>query len=38
VVAFQDGHLSGELVGDEITADGILAQLHHSTEMAPVGA
>jgi ABC-type sugar transport system ATPase subunit len=36
VIAFQDGKISGELAGDKITADEILAQLHHKTEPAPV--
>lgn len=36
VIAFQDGGISGELTGDKITADEILAQLHHKTETAPV--
>lgn len=37
VVAFQDGHVSGELSGDEITADNILDQLHHETDLIPAG-
>lgn len=37
VIAFQDGRVSGELTGDEITADGILAQLHHTTTVTPSG-
>lgn len=35
VMAFQDGRVSGELAGGDITADNILAQLHHETEAAP---
>jgi ABC-type sugar transport system ATPase subunit len=32
VIAFQDGYIEGELTGDAITADGIIATLHHSDE------
>lgn len=38
VITFQDGRLSGELTGDDITADRILARLHHQTETVPAGA
>jgi ABC-type sugar transport system ATPase subunit len=38
VIAVQDGHIAGELIDDEITADGIIAQLHHETSTAPIGA
>lgn len=32
VIAFQDGRIARELTGDEITADNIIATLHHSPE------
>jgi ABC-type sugar transport system ATPase subunit len=35
VLAFRDGRVTAELTGADITADGILAQLHHETEVAP---
>ena len=35
VIAFQDGKITGELVGDQISADAILAQLHHNSELLP---
>lgn len=38
VVAFQDGAVAGELTGDEISADAILARLHHKTESAATTA
>jgi ABC-type sugar transport system ATPase subunit len=34
VVAFTDGRVTGELVGAEISADAILARLHHQSELA----
>jgi simple sugar transport system ATP-binding protein len=30
VIAFQDGHIARELTGDDITADNIIATLHHA--------
>jgi ABC-type sugar transport system ATPase subunit len=37
VITFQDGRFAGELTGDDITADRILARLHHKSATAPVG-
>lgn len=38
VVAFQDGAVTGQLVGDEISADAILARLHHESELVDADA
>lgn len=38
VVAFQDGRVVGELVGDEVTADSILGRLHHQSELVDADA
>lgn len=39
VITFSDGTPSGELIGDDITADGIVARLNHApTALAPASA
>src|SRR5699024_4263177 len=38
ILAFQDGQIEAELIGEEITADTVLAHLNHHAKPAPAAS